>query len=61
MTGTIRAKNMYEPHFALSPKESLSIGLNKVSKKEVLVITIALPKNKNTTNLNIVKETVLSG
>ena len=51
---------MYEPHFSLSPKESLSIGLNKVSTTEVLEVTTALASNKNTTNLNTVKEIVLN-
>ena len=59
MTGTTKAKKMYEPHFSLSPKESLSIGLNKVSTTEVLEVTTALPSNKNTTNLNTVKESVI--
>ena len=60
MTGTTRAKKMYDPHFSLSPKESLSIGLNKVSTTEVLVVTTALASAKNATDLNTVKETLLN-
>ena len=59
ITGTTRARKMYEPHFSVNPKESLRIGLNKVSTTAVLMVITAFPINKNITNWSTVKEMVL--